>query len=236
MYYGWRARIGLILPSTGSAPERDFHKWVPDGVEICTTRVLFETVDPQGLVEMGGRVEQAAKLIAGSDLDLIVFACTTGSLIKGMGYDQELARRMERATGVMALTTSGALLRALDALGSRDLAIATPYSPQVDAAEKRFLEGNGYRVLDIQGLGFTDPRQMPRVTPGQMYHMAKRVDSPQADTVFLSCTGLGIIDAIPTYEQDLGKPVLTSNQVTLWAALRALGIGAKPPLGRLFER
>lgn len=235
MYYGWKARIGLIMPSTGSASERDFHKWAPEGVEICTTRVLFEKVDHDGLIEMGNRVEQAAKLISTSDLDIIVFACTTGSLIKGLGYDEELTTRIQCAANVPAITTSGALLQALRTIGSKKLSIATPYSKQVDQAEKKFLEDNGYEVLDIQGLEFTDPRKMPMVTPDQMYHMAKRVNHQEADTVFLSCTGLGIIDYIPMYEQDLSKPVLTSNQVTLWAALRHLGINDKLPLGHLFQ-
>ena len=236
MYYGWKARIGLIMPSTGSATEEDFHGWAPEGVEICTTRVLFETVDYDGLVQMGNRVEDAARLIATANLDLIVFACTTGSLIKGFGYDSELTQRIQLATGVPALTTSSALLKALTVMDSHNLSIATPYSQSVDQAEKEFLEDNGYHVLDIQGLGYTDPRNMPLVTPNQMYHLAKKVNRPDADTVFLSCTGIGISNYIPTYEQDLKKTVLTSNQVTFWAALRFLGIEDVLPLGKLFTK
>lgn len=228
--------MGLVLPQTGSAPEHEYHKYLPEGVTITTTRILFERVDPQGLEEMSRRVADGAKLIATAGQDIIVFPCTTGSLIKGYGYDQELIRQIREATGVeRAMTTSTAVVRALKAVGAKKLIVTTPYSAEVDAIEKKFLEDNGFEVLAIRGLGFTDPLCMPRVTPDQMYNLTKRTDLPKADAVFVSCTGLGIIDSIPSLERDLGKCVITSNQATWWATLRELGIRERYDLGRLFQ-
>ena len=62
MYYGWRGKVGLVFPNTGSAPEHEYHKYLPEGVTISTTRVLFEKVDEKGLVEMGDRVAGGAEL------------------------------------------------------------------------------------------------------------------------------------------------------------------------------
>ena len=56
MYYGWRGKVGLVFPHTGSAPEHEYHKYLPEGVTINTTRILFERVDPDGLYEMSQRV------------------------------------------------------------------------------------------------------------------------------------------------------------------------------------
>lgn len=238
MYYGWRGKVGLVFPNTGSAPEHEYHKYLPDGVTINTTRVLFETVDEKGLVEMGERVAAGAELLGRAGQDIIVFPCTTGSLIKGYGYDLELCERIKKAGNVKkAMTTSTALIRALKAVGAQKLVVATPYSVPVDQAEKKFLEDNGFEVLDIKGLGYTDPLCMPRVTPDMMYTLSRELveDCPEADTIFISCTGLGIIDAIPMYEQDLGKTVITSNQATWWATLRELGIREDLGLGRLFQ-
>lgn len=107
----------------------------------------------------------------------------------------------------------------------------------MDQVEKKFLEDNGFEVLDIRGLGYTDPLCMPRVTPDMMYNLTKQAyeQYPGADTIFVSCTGLGIIDAVPMMEQDFGKTVITSNQATWWATLRALGIRDDLGLGRLFK-
>ena len=113
MYCGWRARIGLIMPGNGTNPEYEFHKYAPEGVTVMTQRVLFERVDPEGLREMGGRIDSAAKLLATAHPDLVLFGCTSGSLIGGFGYDLELIKRMEGQCGAKALTTSSAVLMAL---------------------------------------------------------------------------------------------------------------------------
>lgn len=236
MYYGWRGKVGVVIPHTGSAPEHEFHKYLPDGMTIFTTRILFEKVDPKGLEEMSRRVMDGAKLLGSAGMDIIVFPCTTGSLIKGFGYDQQLIEEIKAASGVKkAMTTSTAVVRALKAVGAKRIVVTTPYSAEVDAIEKKFLEDNGFEVLDIKGLGYTDPLCMPRVTPDMMYNLTKSIDVPEADAVFVSCTGLGIIDVVPMLERDLGKPVITSNQATWWATLRELGIREDLGLGGLFK-
>lgn len=235
MYYGWRGKIGLIFPAPGAAPEREFNKYAPEGVAIYTQRVLFEEVTPEGLKSMSDRVDEAAKLLSWAEPDVIVFCCTTGSLIGGYGFDQELVERIEKASGAKGMTTSTAVLQGLKAMGSRRLVVSTPYSDEVNAAEKKFLEDNGYEVLDIKGLGYLDPKMMPRTTIDMMHRLNKEVLKPEADTLFVSCTGLGIIDSVPMYESDSGLRTISSNQASIWAALRAIGIKDKLPLGRLFN-
>ena len=99
MYYGWRGKVGLVFPHTGSAPEHEYHKYLPEGVTINTTRILFERVDPDGLYEMSQRVVDGAALLGKAGQDIIVFPCTTGSLIKGYGYDLELCEQIKAASG-----------------------------------------------------------------------------------------------------------------------------------------
>lgn len=236
MYYGWRGKIGLIFPATGAAPELEFNKYRPEGVAIYTQRVLFEEVTPEGLEALGDRVIEAAKLLAWAEPDVIIFCCTTGSMIKGFGYDQELIARMEKATGIKALTTTTAVVQALQALDAKKVVVSTPYSDVVNAAEKKFLEDSGFEVLKIKGLGYTDPKLMPKTTIDQMYRLNREVMDPAADTLFVSCTGLGIIDGIPLYESDSGLQTITSVQASMWACLRALGIKDDLGLGKLFSR
>ena len=235
MYYGWRKKIGLIFPSTATAPEVEFHRYAPQGVAILTQRVLFEKVDPQGLIEMGNRAEEAAKILATAQPDLIVFACTTGSLIKGVSYDQEFIQQIEKACGVKTITATTALLQALKAVNAKRVIVTTPYSTELNQIQKKFLEDSGLEVLAIKGLGYTEPKMMPKVTIEQMYHLTREIFCTEGDTIFVSCTGLGILDMIEITESDFNRPVLTSNQVTLWLALRTLGIYDKLPLGSLFK-
>ena len=235
MYYGWRKKIGLIFPSTGYAPEVEFHRFAPTGVAVSTQHVLFERVTPDGLQEMGNRVDEAAKILATGKPDLLVFACTTGSLIKGIGYDKEIIDRMEQASGIPSITTTTAVVEALRALNSQKLLISTPYSTEVNDIEKKFLIDSGFEVLDIKGLEYTDPLMMPKVTPDMMYRLTEEIFQKDADTLFISCTGLGIADIIEMIEQDFDRPVVTSIQSSLWLALRTLSIKDRLPLGKLFD-
>lgn len=191
MYCGWRARIGLIMPGNGTNPEYEFHKYAPEGVTVMTQRVLFERVDPEGLREMGGRIDSAAKLLATAHPDLVLFGCTSGSLIGGFGYDLELIKRMEGQCGAKALTTSSAVLMALKALGAERVVVATPYVDRVNEIEKKFLEDNGFEVLNIKGL------QNPGSGPDAAYAFAadvsldQRGSEPSGGRHFCQLHGLG---------------------------------------------
>lgn len=236
MQYGWRAKIGLITPANGTANEMDFHRYAPEGVATMTQRIFFEKVDVDGLSDLADRAVEGAKILSSAHPDLLVFGCTTGSLIKGFGYDRELIRRIEQASGIRTITTSTALIEALKALGTKRILVSTPYSDEVNAIEKKFLEDSGVEVVGIRGLGHTDPNMMPRTTLDQMYQLTRDMMDPAADTVFLSCTGIGVFDGIRIMETDFKRPVITSNQVTLWYALRRLSINEDVGQGVLFQK
>lgn len=236
MYYGWRAKIGLITPANGTANEMDFHRYAPEGVATMTQRILFEKVDVNGLSDLADRAIEGAKILASANPDLLVFGCTTGSLIKGYGYDQELIDRIQQASGIKTITTTTALIEALKVLGTKRVLVSTPYSDEVNAIEKKFLEDSGFEVVDIRGLGYTNPNMMPRTTLDQMYKLTQNMMDPSADTIFVSCTGIGVFDGINLMESDFQRPVITSNQVTLWYALRQLSIHDDVGLGTLFKK
>lgn len=235
MYCGWRARIGLIMPSSGTNPEHEFHQYAPEGVTVVTQRVLFERVDPVGLQEMGDRVYEAAEMLARAHPDIIIFGCTSGSLIKGIGYDQEIIERIQTRTGIKALTTSSAVILALKALNAHKLVVTTPYIDAVNEIEQKFLEDNGFEVLNIKGLQNLDPDLMPLEPLHRLYHLTKEALVPEADTIFISCTGLGIAHGINMMEKDFRRPLVTSNQASIWGALRSLNIQDDVGLGELFK-
>ena len=170
-------------------------------------------------------------------MDVYGFGCTSGSLVKGLGYDQEIIARIKKETGKPATTTATACIQAFKAYGIKKISLATPYEKWLNEKEKLFFEGNGVQVLAMDGLDLPEAEAIASVDPGRIYRMAKAVDRPEADAIFISCTDFRGAEAIHMLEQDLGKPVFTSNQVTLWAMLRLAGV--KSPIsgyGRLLER
>jgi maleate isomerase len=241
--YGWRGKIGLLVPSTNFTVEMEFHNAIPEGVSVHTARcVLRDTAVTeedriQAIIDMGEDVLSAAQRVAGVRPKVIAWACTAGSFMKGIGHDMELITEVERGTGIKALTTSTAGVDALKALEVRKVAVATPYIQKIYEEERLFLEQSisDLQVTKITGLGIIKGFDKGNLEPNSAYMAAKEIDSSKADAIFISCTAWRTLEIIETLESDVEKPVITSNQATLWACLKVLGIHGIKGYGKLME-
>lgn len=224
--YGWKARIGLIVPSTNAVNEAEFWRMAPEGISILTARAMLSgAASQESYVRMAEAVDGAADQLATAEVDIVAYGCTSGSFMCPL---PELVRGMHERTGVPAIAAAGAVVAALRALGARRIAIGTPYVDFVNRREIAFLEEYGFEVSSLIGMdmGHTqeERRAISRVPPEAIYRLAREADRPDADVIFLSCTNLASLGVIQQLEDDLGKPVITSNQACFWACLRRLGI------------
>ena len=220
--YGWRFRIGLIVPSSNTTMEPEFYRVCPEGVSIHTARVPLEEVTPDALVKMADYVLDAAKMLKTADVNVIVYGCTSGTLIGGVEWERELTSKIERETGVETITTASAVVQALKALDIKRVVVATPYIDKINELEKKFLEEHGIKVLSIKGLGVVKNIEIGKLAPWISYRLAKEVFKPEADGIFISCTNFRTLEIIEKLERELGKPVVTSNQASIWTALRTV--------------
>ena len=226
--YGKRGRIGLITLASDTSVLPEYTQVMPEDVAVYAAPIVLPRgeVNATALAEMlaSDQLEQAAALLVWADVDVIVFACTTGSLVHGVGWDREVAGRIERASGRPATTTTTTVLGALRAVGATSLAVATPYLDELNAIERQFLEASGFAVAGICGLGCATDAEIGRLDPADAVSLVERVDTPEADAVFISCTNFHCLSAIASLERQVGKPLVTSNLAGAWAALRQIGI------------
>ncbi|WP_051342208.1 maleate cis-trans isomerase family protein [Pseudonocardia spinosispora] len=219
--------IGVVAPFD-FALDRELWRWVPDDISLYLTRMPFLTT--QVTVEMAvavgdhGVVRRATKDVLTPEPDVVTYACASGSFINGRLGERDLTRTILDAGAPAARTTAGSLVEALTALGSRKLAIATPYIEEITVRLDRFLLENGIRTVASGGMGLLS--HIWRVPYSKVVEIVSSVDTPEADALFISCTNLPTYDVIGPLEQALGKPVITANQVTMWSALRAMGRSA----------
>src|SRR5687767_13332047 len=161
--YGARGRVGLITLASDTSVLPEYTRLMPDGVAVYPAPITLPRgeVTPAALAEMldNDELEQAAAKLAWAEVGVIVFACTSGSFVHGIGWDRELIARIERTAGIMATTTTTAVLAAFSAVGATNLAIATPYLPEVNAIERAFFEASGYAVASIVGKGCATDRE-----------------------------------------------------------------------------
>lgn len=224
---GWRARIGVLTPATGIGVTSDFHKIAPEGVAMMLAS-LAEPVTQMSvdqLASIGDHVASGSRKFVAAKASAIILSTTSGSLIRGYGYDRELIEKIESSTHIPATNGSSAMVKAFNKLGIRKLCLATPYVDEINRREKQFLEDNGFEVLRYKGLQILNTADAIDVAPSTMYELAKDVDVPEAEAIFISCAGLGVIDILEMLETDLGKPVMSTNQVCFWEAFRLAKIG-----------
>ena len=221
--YGWNGKIGLLVPSVNTVVEPETNRMAPEGTNIYAARMRNATVDVENTKDMLSHVNRATDELASAKMDVIAFACTAGSFFEGTSGEQELKTTIEHIAGVPAVTTSGAVIEALQTLKLKKIVVATPYPDDMNNLERKFLAVNGFDVLDIKGLGIVDAWSIGTVKPEETYEFAKKVFNSDADGMFISCTNLRTIEIIERLEREIGKPVVTSNQATFWACLKAIG-------------
>jgi len=236
--YGYRAKIGLIVPSTNTIAEPEFNVLAPLGVSIHSSRImLLGKATEESYHKMGDDTSRAAAELATAEVDVIAWACTSGSVVVPAS---KLEGMIVDASGIPAITTMNAVLKALKTVGARTIALGTPYVNFVNEAEVKHLEDSGYKVAAWYGLELGETQEerrgIGRVPPESLFRMARFIDRPEVDTIFLSCTNLATLDVIADIEQALGKTVITSNQATIWNAFRMAGINDQiEGFGRLLE-
>jgi maleate isomerase len=230
--YGWRARLGVLVPSGIIALEPEFRLMTPEGVSCHFHRFRFTGgTSEDEVVERLRKAEEfiadASEMITHVRPAVVVMAGTGVSFIGGYGYDQMLIRKMQEKNGNLpTTTTSTSVLNAFKRLGITKVSIALPYVEQVSRAAVKFVEDNGVKVLNAKWLNKAG-MDIAEVSKEALYRLAKEVDAPESQAVFISCIGLHAIEIIERLENDLQKPVITSNQATMWNILRMAGINDK---------
>src|SRR3954464_14112666 len=135
-------RIGLMVPSSNTTVEPEFYRALPRSVTLHTARLYLTRIAPEAILQMIEDMERQAKLLASADVDVIVLGATAPSLLKGLGYDRELIRNIEKATGRTATTPSTALVEAIRHVGARRVVLGSAYDEKVNGIAKAFLEAS----------------------------------------------------------------------------------------------
>lgn len=229
-------RIGVLLPSSSSAQEMDIGRALPKDITLHVARMRLNNVDAESTLRVVQEIEAESQKLADVDVDVIIFPATAPSSRNGPGYDQELIKRISAASGKPATTASTALLEALQVLAVKRIALGAPWSASVNRTVAAFLEANGVEVLAQEALGFVRNLEIGLLDPQTALDVGRRVDRPEADAVMLACGNWTTFAIIDQLERDLGKPVLTTNQVSLWHAFKIMGAKPLDRLGVLLQQ
>ncbi len=229
--------IGLLVPESATAVVDDFNRLLPDDIHLRVGRLYRDARRNarERLFDMGTHLEAKAVELVREPVDVVVFGCTGGSFIGGLGYDVEIADKMASVTDADAVVATTATVDALNALGAKRISVCSPYSGEwafEQDALYRFYEDTGFDILAIEATEVGQP-----LTKESAIDIAVRVDRPESEAIFISCTDFdGALEAVDEVEDQLGKPVVTSSQAVFWASMQKLGRSGPWPEGGLLLR
>jgi maleate isomerase len=220
---GWRARIGLIIPSTNAVMEGAFWRLAPPGVSIYTSRILQVETTPESLVESAKHIETAANLLRTAEPDIVVYADTSGTFVGGEEWNQDITNTIESRSEARGLTTSTAVVEALRSLKARSLSVATPYTESINKRLTEYLKSHDFSIESICGMGISRNLDFGQISAQSVYSFAKR-SFVRSDALFIPCTNLDTLEILGALQDDLGVPVVTAVTATVKESLRCIGI------------
>ena len=235
-----RARFGVLVPYTNTNLEPDMALLRPEGVSLHVARMggydqdeIPDAAQMQGLGSAD--LDAPLALLQGVRPDVILYGCTSATLTHGPAFDRALATRIKGACGAETVTAAGALVEALRALGVRRIGFASPYVAAINDLAVAFLQESGVEVVARSEVATAlDNYGQGAMTPDAVCALGGKADHPQAEAVVLSCTDMRSIETLARLEKRLGKPVISSNQALMFAAMQRAGIAdAVPGFGRL---
>ncbi len=235
-------RVGIVWPEAVQARHlAELELFIPPGLDLdIEPAESAPALGPEGItlahVESLARdpgIGRAAQRLAQRGAQAVAYGCTTGSYVLGPEGDAAIVADMRTAAGVPATTTSTAAAAALRELGVLRVAVLSPHVDALNERLRAYLEASGFAVVNMVGLN--QRGDIEAIEPAATRDLViSGVDTPAAEAIFISCTGLRTASIIDELEQSLSKPVVTANQATLWRLAHLTGAPtAIPERGRL---
>ncbi len=236
-----RARIGILVPFTNTNLEADMAMLCPKGVTMHYARLggydMDEIPDENQMAGLGAAdLSEPLRLLAGVKPDVILYGCTSATLTHGPEFDLELSRNILNKWNIPSVTAAGSLVYALQALNIDKIGFASPYVKNINNDAIEFLKQNGIQTVSSAHVDDElDNYGQGNLAPEQVCELARNANSDQAQAIVLSCTDMRAVEVVNQLEQELNKPVITSNQAMLFNALQYIDVSPNEiDCGKLF--
>lgn len=228
---GYRAMLGVIIPSTNTVVEHDYSLMRPPGVTFHYGRMFIEAPGADGddafehlIAQIRAAMPVAVRDVLTAKPDFLVMGMSAETFWGGKAGNDDFVGRVRGLSGLEVSTGADACGRACEALGIRRVAVLTPYQPVADAQVRDFFGDIGLDVVRLTGLKCPSATAISEVPEDTLRRTLRDLDGPDVEGIIQVGTNLSMLRLADEAERWLGKPVLAINATTVWHALRANGI------------
>jgi len=240
----YRAKFGVLGPSTNTVVQPEFDDMRPAGVTNHYSRIIVE--NPEAISDetfMAGTLEidrctiDAVKGVMTCAPDYLVMGMSAVTFYGGAEGCARWKRNVEEVAGVKASLGSESIVAAFQAIGGiKKFAFLSPYYPVANTEVKNFLSDYGYESVRDEPLRCSSWLNIAEQPPSRLREVVERLNGDDVDAIVQVGTNLPMAKLAATLEQSINKPVIAINTATYWHALRANAINDKiSGFGRLLE-
>jgi len=221
-------RLGFIYPGGGA--EQDYYAFAEahEDIRVFLVGSRIPAGDDHALAALRetARIEhivEAGRRLVSLQPEVVVWACTSGSFIVGRSGAEAQVSALAAVTGRQTTSTSLAFIRALAACRARRVGVLATYPEPAARAFAGFLGEFGIAVMRLDWLDASNGFNAATIPADRLLKASRAIGTGPAEAVLIPDTALATLDLLPRLEKAAGKPELTANQVTLWAALGLAG-------------
>ncbi|CAG9181752.1 maleate cis-trans isomerase family protein [Cupriavidus pinatubonensis] len=235
-------RIGQIVPSSNTTMETEIpamlrarEQILPERFTFHSSRMRMHRVVREELEAMNREGLRCAAELADARVDVMSTACLVAIMAMGPGYHRQIERDLLRVARenhceAPVMTSAGALVAGLKAMGARRIALMAPYMKPLTQAVVQYIEHEGIEVLDALSFEMPDNLEVGRRDPMQLLDDVKRLNKANADVVVLSaCVQMPSLPAIQAAQDAIGLPVTSTAVCTVRQMLEHLDLAPNVP-------
>lgn len=219
-------KVGLMVPANNTTMEGELLAWIPQGASCRTLRIPRQAglLTERDIPAYVAQAESLAADFAEDPVDLVIYGCTAAGILAGPERDAEIARSLEAITGAPVVTTASSMAESLRAARASEIALVTPYQPEVNEKLKTLLARSGIGVRRMSTFGAANVEELGAIGADAVAERARQTMDERCDALFIACSQLPTRSVVGPLQSEFGRPVWSSIKATAWRACATLGV------------
>ena len=217
-------KVGLLALSTDLTIEKDFNSVCQKlPLDVFVNRIHNENpLTTENLLKMYEQIESVTeKILPGEKISTIAYACTSGTI--AIGEDKVKEKIQLAKPGCHVTTPITSAIKAFNKMNVKKISVFTPYPESVNKTISEYLIKKNIDVMSFSTFNLDLDVDFARVDPKYLSEILTKLNTNDADALFISCTALPALEILEKVEKKVKKLVLCSNQTLIWDAIRSVG-------------
>ena len=228
--YGWRGKIGVLMPANNVVLEPELTRLLPEGITLHVTRMISSRsghASAEGLRHIVTNVARGTEELSVSGINICLYACLSTSFVNKDWEKHILSHCHPDIASSPVITAFGATLSVLEHYGAKRIALFCTYDDELSGMGRDAFHAKGYDVPVLRSLKQTSFADIARISPFTLYRFIRETNPADVDSICIAGTDIATLPVLKKLEDDMSVPVFSTNLALLWDALRTMNVSHK---------